>query len=503
MKHFSVLVLLTAAVAFGQKVEETDKTVTLTGAWMQVNDPAASAGAYALSGNAGDTVTFNFTGAGVTLYRTLDPSGGMATVSIDGKAWGSIAFFFGTRAYQVPAVIDQLPAGAHQMVLTVAAGSPPGSTGTNVYIDAFESPITFAPTAAQQSALARVNLYRTAAGLPVASMSTAINLAAQAHSSWLGANNSTGHVETAGTMGFVGTRFGERLSYFGYDQAASEDWASDADPNNAVDQWLDSVYHRTPLMTFNYTDIGFGTDQAGGSTLDYGRKSGSQPTTRQITAYPANNQTNIPTQFGGGELPDPLAGIATYPTGFPISIHIDQPANVTPGTDTVVNTGTLTDAAGNVVAVKFLDRNSDTSGFLTGDDYFLMPLMPLAVSTTYKAQISGTDLAGNQFSLTWQFSTSSAATIVKILPFQLQSTSIWIQWNTLGAVTTTSVQYGPTTTYGTMLTGTPNNTADPLSVAVNLSGLTPGTVYHYLITATDAQGNTQTSGDRTFTTPAQ
>jgi len=51
--------------------------------------------------------------------------------------------------------------------------------------------------------------------------------------------------------------------------------------------------------------------------------------------------------------------------------------------------------------------------------------------------------------------------------------------------------------------GTPNNTANANSYAVNLTGLTPATMYRYQITAMDAQGNTRTTADAAFTTPAQ
>ena len=56
---------------------------------------------------------------------------------------------------------------------------------------------------------------------------------------------------------------------------------------------------------------------------------------------------------------------------------------------------------------------------------------------------------------------------------------------------------GTDTTYGTTVMAVANNPTFPTSVA------TPGTTYHYQITATGAAGVTTTSDDATFTTPNQ
>ena len=493
-----------ASLARADRFEENNQAVTLTGAWTMQADAGASGGGYASSNTAGDSVTFKFNGTGITLYRVLDTNGGQATVTIDGNAWGTLYFGLAQRALNAPAVIDKLPAGDHTIVITNAAPGPNDGAGTTITVDAFETPITFTPTADMQTALTRLNLYRTATGIPAAQLSSAISMAAQAHSAYLGANNQTGHDENAGNTGYVGDDFVQRLHYFGYDLAASEDWHGFTTPIDAIDGWLNSVYHRTPLLAYRLTDIGYGNDPKGGSTLDFGNRTATDPPTRQITVYPPNNQTNVPLTFASGEAPDPLKGSATgYPAGFPISVQIDQPANVTQGTDTVVNSATLTDAGGTAVPFTFLDRNTDPNKRL-GDSYFLIPAKPLATATTYTAQVTGTDTNGNQFTATTKFSTLPNSALVSILPFAGTATSIWIQWGTAGPVTMSSLQFGlSATTYGMPMNGAPNSKNNPLSMVLQLTGLTPATTYHYQITATDAAGSTSTSGDLTFTTPAQ
>jgi hypothetical protein len=78
------------------------------------------------------------------------------------------------------------------------------------------------------------------------------------------------------------------------------------------------------------------------------------------------------------EGPDPLPG-KPRPMGYAITLHIAQPANAVQGTDTVANSGTLTDVNNQAVAVYFMDRNSDPN-MLLADDYAIVPQQPLNVA---------------------------------------------------------------------------------------------------------------------------
>lgn len=72
--------------------------------------------------------------------------------------------------------------------------------------------------------------------------------------------------------------------------------------------------------------------------------------------------------------------------------------------------------------------------------------------------------------------------------------------NPQGQLTSYAFQYGTTTAYGqqTALTSAGSGTADA-PVRADLSGLTPGTAYHFRVIATNATGTT-VGADRTFTT---
>lgn len=93
---------------------------------------------------------------------------------------------------------------------------------------------------------------------------------------------------------------------------------------------------------------------------------------------------------------------------------------------------------------------------------------------------------------------ATAPTISSIVSSSVTHNSATITWTTNEGATT-QVQYGPTTSYGSSST---LNSSLVTSHSVPLSGLTPGTTYHYRVHSRDQAGNLATSTDRTFTTNA-
>ncbi len=78
----------------------------------------------------------------------------------------------------------------------------------------------------------------------------------------------------------------------------------------------------------------------------------------------------------------------------------------------------------------------------------------------------------------------------------IDSTSARIVWDT-DVASTSLVEYGFTTSYGTM----EGDSTPVTSHDVQLTGLTPGKLYHFRVASTDAFG-TRLSGDFTFVTPS-
>ncbi len=70
-----------------------------------------------------------------------------------------------------------------------------------------------------------------------------------------------------------------------------------------------------------------------------------------------------------------------------------------------------------------------------------------------------------------------------------------------GISTTVTIEYGTTTAYGSTQAASGSPITTTLNLETTLSGLTPGTLYHYRVVATNASG-TGTGQDQTFTTRA-
>ena len=86
-------------------------------------------------------------------------------------------------------------------------------------------------------------------------------------------------------------------------------------------------------------------------------------------------------------------------------------------------------------------------------------------------------------------------TISNVQVIDITETSATITWTTDEPADST-VEYGTTTSYG-------STEYDPTLVtshSITLTGLSPGTTYHFRVKSTDAAGNTAVSGDYTFTT---
>jgi hypothetical protein len=90
-------------------------------------------------------------------------------------------------------------------------------------------------------------------------------------------------------------------------------------------------------------------------------------------------------------------------------------------------------------------------------------------------------------------------TISNVRASGIATSGATISWTT-STVGTAQVEYGTTTSYGSMTTLDPNLVT---SHAQSLSGLNASTTYHYRVHSKDANNNNDvTSGDNTFTTPS-
>jgi len=221
-------------------------------------------------------------------------------------------------------------------------------------------------------------------GIPLAQLSTLLNLAGQSHADSMAVNNLLNHNEVVGAPGFTGVTPSDRASYYGYDVYSSpgETINNDASPENCLAFWTDTIYHRQPIINYSTTIVGFGSNPQGKCAMNYGTRGVADVPGQLITTWPANNQQNVPITYTV-DAPDPrLADPSTL--GYVISLKVDQPQAVTQGTDNIPFTATLTDATGKNINVFTLTRENDPNSSLHDIDHFVMiPKQVLAPNMTY------------------------------------------------------------------------------------------------------------------------
>jgi uncharacterized protein YkwD len=269
--------------------------------------------------------------------------------------------------------------------------------------------------ASNQKALAAVNLTRAKAHLAPVKLDPRITEAATSHAYWwlfnLAVPQSKGlgiHKEVSGTPGYTGFSMRDRATTFAFPQASmAEDITHRGEPTGAVADWVDSVYHRFPIMRPDLDLIGFGSATGGGlpiEVMDMSYRDELGDTNQQVP-FPAEGQTAVPVAFRGNELPDPVPPGGKYPTGYPITVNYNPFALVT------VVSAAVTDAAGQPVDAYILPPARADENVLT-----ILPKQPLKPSTRYTVAVT-VRIEGSAKQLHWSFTTEG----VPVLPAPTQS----------------------------------------------------------------------------------
>jgi len=164
-----------------------------------------------------------------------------------------------------------------------------------------------------QKALALINTqYREPLGLPDLVWNPLLAQAASAHARYFALGGEFGHEETPGRPGFTGVEPWDRCEAVGA-PPCGEVAHSYTDIVAATASWLDTPYHGEPLISS--AEVGFGWADHGGSVGDIAGAAAEPPVdpgaplnTRAaaVRIWPADGQTNVPVEWNGGEIPDPL-----------------------------------------------------------------------------------------------------------------------------------------------------------------------------------------------------
>jgi len=252
----------------------------------------------------------------------------------------------------------------------------------------------------QAVALDTVNRYRRLAGLTPVTSSAVIHQAALAHAFYTFFNGALPsirdlgiHKEESTGQGYTGDNVLSRAQHFGYPQRSmAEVITHRTEPAGAVTDWIDSVYHRFPLLRADLVELGYGDAYLGPMTVQVMDMSYREKATGRIILYPAANQVSVPVAFNGNEIPDPAPN-ASYPIGYPVTATFDRNATVT------IGAFHLRDPSGTDLPGISLPPSAETE-----NSFAYMANVPLKAGTTYTADLTYT-LNGKSGHTVWKFTT--------------------------------------------------------------------------------------------------
>jgi hypothetical protein len=259
-------------------------------------------------------------------------------------------------------------------------------------------------------ALGIVNTYRVSSGSGCMTMISQINTAAGNHCAYYAMYMSgdmciaNPHAEVSGCAGFSGAGPGERMKAAGYmTNGGGEVMAFVNSPQGSIDTWVNSVWHRIPVLDPWTTHMGYGS-AARCDTIDFGRGTMLAPADT-VVVYPYDGQVDVPTTFNGMyEGPEPPAPPTGWPSSGPISVYAQKimvtEHVLTLDGDTAPIEHVWLDANASIVAADMRRSLTNT--------VFMYANAPFAASTKYRVKISGTYGTGLALSKEWTFTTGAA-----------------------------------------------------------------------------------------------
>jgi hypothetical protein len=293
------------------------------------------------------------------------------------------------------------------------AGTAGGGGGTVVGVggssgDPGACPAPPAGTSAQAiAALNAVNAARLPSGAGCASMVAEINMAAANHCNYYAMNKASGqqmcianpHNEVSGCAGFTGMGPGQRMMAAGYNaRGYSEVMAFSNNAESAVAQWINSVWHRIPILDPWTTLLGYG-NAMGCDTIDFAPGMGAPNDT--VVLYPYDGQTGFPTSFNGQyEGPMPPAPPTGWPSASPVTVYAKS----------MVVTEHLLTLDGNDTPIEhvWITGMDPMWGQYLGTAVMMYGNAPFAANTKYRVRIKGTHVGGT-LDLDWTFTTGAAS----------------------------------------------------------------------------------------------
>ena len=178
-------------------------------------------------------------------------------------------------------------------------GTPNGQTDSPPVLG--NAPASASTT--QREALYWLNTFRAEAGAPLVAETEALNRSAQGHARFVAENGPLfaqglgAHDQVPAGNSFTGATFWDRILAAGYlGDPFREVIAYEAHAAGAVAHWLETPYHRLPLLDASVSDVGYGAVQRLGdhiNVLDLGRDGAADAPSLGI-AWPPNGAVDVP-----------------------------------------------------------------------------------------------------------------------------------------------------------------------------------------------------------------
>jgi hypothetical protein len=286
------------------------------------------------------------------------------------------------------------------------AGMPPIGSANPAAPSSCPAPPADSPEKAVQ-ALNTVNQLRVASGAGCMNLVPALVKSAQSHCDYKTANRGNAmctadaHTQVTGCMGFTGADVQSREVAAGYPRALAYTEVATTFGNNpvaAVPNWIDTVYHRIPLLDPWTADMGYGGGP-GCDVIDIGRGMSTAPA-NTVAVFPYDGQTGVPPTWNGLEGPAPPAPTGGWPSSYVISIYAKSlmvtEHVLTKDGDTTPLAHTWLDKK--MPGVAGLANYFGSIGFLYG--------APFEPNTKYRVKVVGTYASG-ALNVEWTFTTGA------------------------------------------------------------------------------------------------
>jgi hypothetical protein len=209
------------------------------------------------------------------------------------------------------------------------------------------------------------------------------------------------HIQTPGKPGFTGAGAVDRIAAAGGTYAHVGEVISFSKQADCLSVLLNSVFHRSALLSTKMTAIGMGFVDLGPygvCVFEPGYKVAAQTGQGWVGFYPTDEQSGVPVGMPTGEAPDPAPDVPNAIKGSPISIYFDTALKS-------VEVFTVTARGASTSVPTRLILKEKFPFYMTASEAHILPAQLFSGATTYDVVFKGTLASGRAVDRNWSFVT--------------------------------------------------------------------------------------------------